>query len=349
MKKKLAVTSGVVAAVILGWPWAAEVAAAEKPDAEEAVVEMREVSAFNKGDVNRGRMLTRGQYAECSTEPDKEVKAYPKLKSKRPLYGRLSFDRSISNRKGIEFRFVLDESGEAPPSDEKAEEKAQEKKPGESLLQSLAEKLAGAVGKSEPERGSPLLKARLSSYDRLYVDLNRDLDLTNDPVLKPMKDPPWQALPPWEVREKAAFEYLNVDVDYGPEVGVRPFRIFPWFSSSEQGGRTYDMMYFVAPVAREGSIRMGTHEYDALLAQAYLVTGRFDRSATALYLSPKDSREKLGSSGFRCRTREIQPSGHGRSRVARRWSARRLPTPGSSPGAAGSRACRLTSRRSSVW
>ncbi len=58
---------------------------------------------------------------------------------------------------------------------------------------------------------------------------------------------------------------------------------------------------------------------------------------------------ECGSSGFRCRTREIQPSGHGRSRVARRWSARRLPTPGSSPGAAGSRACRLTSRRSSVW
>ena len=58
-----------------------------------------------------------------STKPYKEVKAYPKLKSKHPLYGKVAFDIDLSNRKGIEFHFVLDESGEDLPRDEKKEEK----------------------------------------------------------------------------------------------------------------------------------------------------------------------------------------------------------------------------------
>jgi len=56
-----------------------------------------------------------------------------------------------------------------------------------------------------------------------------------------------------------------------------------------------------------------------------------------------------GSSGSRCRTREIRPSAQRRSAVVRRSSARPLPTPGSGPGSAGSRACRTTLPRSSAW
>ena len=46
------------------------------------------------------------------------------------------------------------------------------------------------------------------------------------------------------------------------------------------------MMHFVATVARRGRIRIGKHEYDALLAQPYRLTGRFDRPSTALFLTP---------------------------------------------------------------
>jgi mannose-6-phosphate isomerase len=52
--------------------------------------------------------------------------------------------------------------------------------------------------------------------------------------------------------------------------------------------------------------------------------------------------EHFGSSVFRCRTAEIRPSDRRRFRVARRCSARPLPTPGSGPGSAGSRACPRT-------
>ncbi|MGD0517437.1 MAG: hypothetical protein ABSA26_07880, partial [Thermoguttaceae bacterium] len=124
--------------------------AEDKTDPEEAVFEMREVSAFDKTDSSQGRSLTRGQYAPCSTEPDKEVKVYPKLQSKHPLYGKVKFHVNGSSddpHAGIEFHFVLDESGQAPENDETTEDKtAEEKKPDASLLKSLSEKLFGAGG-----------------------------------------------------------------------------------------------------------------------------------------------------------------------------------------------------------
>ena len=224
---------------------------------------MREVSVFGKNDIQQRPLLTRGAYAECSTEPDKEVKAYPKLKSKRPLYGKFQFDPDWSHGKSIEIHFVLDESGDASIPEEK---KGQE--------------------------------AQLSPYDRLYIDLNRDLDLTNDPVLKRMKDPPWQALPPWKVKQRAAFEYVNIDVDYGPGLGVRPFRILPWLTVDEDEGQPHSTMHFVATAARQGRIHIGKHECDALLAQPYLVAGRFDLPVTALFLRPVDSNVNLEYGGF---------------------------------------------------
>ncbi|MGD0516956.1 MAG: hypothetical protein ABSA26_05410, partial [Thermoguttaceae bacterium] len=130
----------------------------------------------------------------------------------------------------------------------------------------------------------------------LYFDANHDLDLTNDPVLKPMKNPPWHALPPWAVKEKTAFDYLNVDFDYGSGVGVKPFRIFPWFTLGEDGKSS--TMHFVTTVARQGWITMGNHQYDALLAQPYAVSGRFDPPYTALYLIPMFSRNAIDSDGF---------------------------------------------------
>ncbi len=147
-------------------------------------------------------------------------------------------------------------------------------------------------------RTAPADRHKLSCYDRLYFDLNRDLDLTNDPVLKPMKAPPWDAIPQfsWSHSEKMVFQYLEVQFDYGPGVGLKPFRILPWFESNENNKQR--TMYFVAATACEGTIRIGTHHYAALLAQAHLITGRFDRPSTALYRRPLDTREQHGYRGF---------------------------------------------------
>jgi hypothetical protein len=263
-------------------------AAAENPS-EEAVFEMREISAFGKGREDSYR-LTRGQYAPCSETPDKEVKAYPKLNSKRPLYGKIKFgDNRLDPVKGegIEFRFVLDESGEEPKTESKEENESP------SLLKTIRDSI---VGGDSQKGASPLLNVPLSRYDRLYFDINHDLDLTNDPVLKPLANVPWDSLPPWQVQEKAAFEYLNVDFDYGPGAGVRPFRVLPWLSIGDEGKST--VMHFVAAKARSGTIKLGKRKYDALLAQPYVISGRFDWPAISLYLKPLGFQNDLPSWGF---------------------------------------------------
>ena len=144
-----------------------------------------------------------------------------------------------------------------------------------------------------------------SSYDRLYIDANRDGDLTNDPVLKPMENPPWQLLPgnvvrpmlidsaiggqarrPASEKERQAFELASIDMDYGPGVGVRPFKVFPWFILTDR--EKAPTMRFATGTARKGPIKFGEHEYEVLLAKNVL-TGRFDGPATAVFLMPKDS------------------------------------------------------------
>jgi hypothetical protein len=293
-----AVCAAAAVAVFLGL--ATVVAAAEKPGPDEATFPMREISAFEKSDIpSSPYRLNRGAQVECSTEPDKAVKAYPKLNSKRPLYGKVKFDQRQPGGTGIEFHFVLDESGETPADQEKQEQKkAPEKKPEPSLLQSLINKLTGSAEKDQAAQKPEEKKPKLSRYDRLHFDVNRDLDLTNDPVLKPLKDPPWQALPPWPLKERMAFEYVDVGIDYGPGLGVRPFRVLPWFGASEHEKQTYNHMFFVATAARQGRIRIGTREYGALLAQAFGITGRFDRPFTALYLKPVGEQADGSSDGF---------------------------------------------------
>ena len=193
---------------------------------------------------------------------------------------------------------MLDESGEVPPGADKKEEKqAQKTKP--SLLQSLVEVLSGDAKKSEPAKEPAAPEPKRSPYDRLYVDLNRDLDLTNDRVLKPMEAPPWNGLPQWPVKERMAFEYLDLDVDYGPGLGVRPFRVLPWLAVSvnPSNGAVSNTMYFVATVARQGRIRFGQHAYDALLVQPG-VQGRFDGPWTGLFLKSLDGKDNVEYMGF---------------------------------------------------
>ncbi len=128
-------------------------------------------------------------------------------------------------------------------------------------------------------------------HDRLYVDANGDGDLTKDGVLRPMKAPPKGVVPKWETRQLVCFDYLTVHLDFGPTLGKRLVRLLPRFSESESG---YAAICFVATVAWQGSVRIGSEEYDALLAQPYLITGRFDAPGTSLDLKllPPDRRRQ---------------------------------------------------------
>ncbi len=245
---------------------------------EAAVFELKEVSAFEEAQNNEEvkQELLQGQYAFCQAEPSDEVKKYPKLNSSQAQYGSVSFDASFfAPNAGLEFHFVIDAS---------VTEKA-DKEESPSLLDTLAKSIG--VGSSEQK---PVAK-----YDRLYFDANHDLDLTNDPVLTLMEKPPAGLLPSGDAStdvedQLKVFEYLTVKFDHGPKVGTRPLRVLPVLEGSMYGGMAY--VKFLLPVARKGDIRIGNREYTALLAQANMITGRFDRPATGLYLTPKDGKAK---------------------------------------------------------
>ena len=88
---------------------------------------MEEVPAFGKEEVDGTPRYhyPSGMYIMCNTMPSKQVKAYPELKSKRPLYGSVTFDRdSLDPKQEKKLYFVLDESGiKKPAAVEKETEK----------------------------------------------------------------------------------------------------------------------------------------------------------------------------------------------------------------------------------
>jgi len=232
--------------------------AAEKDAADEQTTfEMKEVSILDAKDEEIVRYA--GIYVDCTNKPAETVKAYPKLKSKRPLYGTFEIDRDrFRGHRGTEYHFVLDASAEP----KKAESK--------SLLGALAAALKGAESQE------------VENYDLLYFDANHDLDLTNDPVVKPMKDPPARLLSfAFAGRPIKVFDYLPLPVDYGPGIGTRALRIVPALTSLRPN---HAALRLVPGVFRQGMIRLGKHQYSAVLSQEY--TGRFDRPMTLFRLKP---------------------------------------------------------------
>jgi hypothetical protein len=265
------------------------------PD-KAATFAMREVSAFAavRQPGRNAYTIARGQTVQCGSEPDRQVKAYPKLKSNHPLYGKVRFGATRLNPDaGVEYQFVIDESGEKP-----AESKSGHSKPGDagsggsklgavaSFVNELASSLLGEKSSTGP--ASPIVQpsAPPISYDRLYFDANHDLDLTNDPVLLPMKDPPAAANPfASQSKQTVVYDYLAIPFDYGPGQGRRSFRVLPRLMIQEYEGTQYVSLCFVAAVARQGQIRIGSQEYDAVLAQPYSITGRFNLPSTAMFLT----------------------------------------------------------------
>ena len=275
-----------VQAMVVGWLRAGRASAGVRPAGpaggrarmKEAVFPMKEVSVFEEAqkarldkDPQLHEALLGGARAFCGNTPQKEVKKYPKLNSKRPLYGSVTFGADRDDPKAaVELHFVVDES---EPAAKKKPEPAAKKPRKRSLLKALVESFTGPA-----EEPGPAVKR---NFDRLIFDVNGDLDLTNDPVLKPMKDPPKALAPEGDVDESVRiFDYLEVPLDQGPGRGKRPLRLVPQFIcyGPEDGALT-----LLPAVARKGKIRIGKQEYTAYLVQSDAIAGRFDlpRHATA--------------------------------------------------------------------
>jgi hypothetical protein len=205
----------------------------------------------------------------CTADPSREVKAYPKLKSDRPYYGTLIVDGNpIDRRAGKKYHFVVDESGETVAAEEKA-----------SPPQRQADSPPG-----KPASKPDWTKRR---YDRLYIDLNGDLDLTNDPVVKPMKSPPAGAVEPF--RQGAVgtcFDCVTIWLDYGPPIGRRSVRFVPRLMLN---GPRAAFLSLLPATAWKGEIRIGRHEFAAVLCQqqVQVLSARWDSPYTWLFLVPK--------------------------------------------------------------
>ncbi|UCE48362.1 MAG: hypothetical protein JSW47_22545, partial [Phycisphaerales bacterium] len=121
-------------------------------------------------------------------------------------------------------------------------------------------------------------------YDRLYFDANHDRDLTNDGVLGPMDAPP--AKRPVMGRpggHQVVFDYLELDLDRGPEKPPAPVKVMPRLTLMSVGSTAHAMVSFVTPTARKGQIKLGSQEFDAVLSQM-TISGTYASPTTALFM-----------------------------------------------------------------
>ncbi len=130
-------------------------------------------------------------------------------------------------------------------------------------------------------------------YDRLYFDLNRDLDLRNDPVVMPDRHPSDRAgLHYSDIKQQVIFDPLTITFDFGP-AGSRPVQIMPRLTVSVYDKEEYKQVTFVRTRVCEGDITLGGELYQALLGNDFLIRGRLDQPGTALLLSTKDRNRRM--------------------------------------------------------
>jgi hypothetical protein len=129
-------------------------------------------------------------------------------------------------------------------------------------------------------------------YDWLYLDLNQDLDLRNDPVIKPQRRPPDSArLRYSNTKQEVLFDFLSVEFDFGP-AGTRPVQLMPRLTILASGQQEYKQMTFVRTRLYEGNIKLGSKEFRARLGNDYSILGRLDVPGTTLVLTPKESSDR---------------------------------------------------------
>jgi len=115
-------------------------------------------------------------------------------------------------------------------------------------------------------------------HDRLYFDLNRNLDLTDDKVLA--------ATEPAAARAGVDsvgifFEHITVPWDFGGDIGVRAVELVPSYRRDATYGNR--LLKFDYASVRSGAIRIAGRRYEATLSR-YGLTGRYDSPNTRVKL-----------------------------------------------------------------
>ncbi len=223
------------------WTVAQAPSAPLPPAAQEIVVELSRVSAF---DISVRRDFVDGLTGRCQIDPFDEVARYPVFVSARPLYGAVEFP-GLPTEEGAETRIfcALDESS--------------------------------GTG---------------TGYDRLLLDLDRDLDLAGEAPLELVKYPPAAARRRWDdVVEQACFERFEVPCDFG-EKGIQPVEVLPRLVIQEYDGAVYRGLDFIGTHAWRGELEVGGTRYEVRLGHDRSAVQRFDDPDTALFLSAEGRR-----------------------------------------------------------
>jgi len=134
-------------------------------------------------------------------------------------------------------------------------------------------------------------KGTNKGYDTFYFDSNHNLDLTDDKPLNPIEKLPKGLLQSSGNEKIIYFDYLTINFDYGPEIGIQPFKIIPCLTFHSSG---YVYLNFIPTVARKGNICIGNYKYEAILIHDYKISGRFDRPDIKISLTPREGAPPLG-------------------------------------------------------
>ncbi len=229
--------------------------------AEPIVISMQEVPVRGPTSATfpGGTKFLSGQTAACDEVPREAVKVYPKFVWKRPMYGRVQFDASLAAHSSgasgpsdrTEFHFAMDAS--APPQD--------------------------VVGSNGAPSRQPLI------LDLLYFDLNQDLDLTNDKVLKLTSGSLPKGTLSVDRPRPLVFEDLVLQCDFGPHLGRRPVRLTPRNSTCTTLTIGH-IIQFLPKASRRGTFDLQGQQYVAQIQQNDVICGRYDRRSVYLDISP---------------------------------------------------------------
>lgn len=256
---------------------------------EDAIFDMKEASVLDEDGSLISDYFRYGvvalQGAPCNTTPAKNV-VYPKLKSKSPLYGQISFRGGFGmygsgfsvGTAGKGYHFVIDESA---PGDA-AKEEADKPVPQKSGRTRAA--VRGRVANAEAAK----LAAK---YDTLYFDANRDSDLTNDPVRKVGKKRPTGLFSLGGGSSGTQiFDFVQVKREGDAQAGEGPVKLLPWLNIQSRRQAYFILM---STVVRKGNIRIAGQDYEAMMGN------RFYGSSTALLLKPAKSSGSQASSRWK--------------------------------------------------
>jgi len=129
-----------------------------------------------------------------------------------------------------------------------------------------------------------------AGYDRLYIDRDRDADLSDEPAIAPLDDVPEGALltRSW-IEQQVCFDYVTFS-SLGDANEIHSVQTMPRLTVSDED---YALLWFVATKAYGGEVEIAGQRYDVTMGNSYPLGTRWDRPETFLKLHSQDESARL--------------------------------------------------------